>query len=108
MRSSNVYVDRADAAWTRSPLLMAVEFLGLRSPEAATTSIDLESAAEGRDDAAVTVKLDGLLDDSVRGVRTVLALDRQADETWRLRSARREQRCWPERGHQEWSPEPCV
>ena len=104
----NDYVESSDAAWTRSPLLMAIEFLDVAIPEAARTSIDLERSGEGEDEASVTVTLDGLLDDSVRSVRTVLALERQADETWRLRSARREQRCWPERGHEEWSPAPCV
>ena len=104
----NQYVERADAAWTRSPLLLTIEFLRIESPEAATTAIDLETSPEGANEASVTVTLDGLLDDSVRSVRTFLTVLRQPDETWRLKSARREQRCWPDHGHQNFSPAPCL
>jgi hypothetical protein len=104
----NEYAERDDAAWTRSPLLVAVRFLGLESRQAAKASIDVETSPEGGDEASVTVTLDGLLDDSVRGVRTFLTLDRQAEGSWRLRSARQQQRCWPKRGHQGFSTARCV
>jgi hypothetical protein len=104
----NEHVERGGGQWTRSPLLLAINFLGLDGENAATTSIDLEASPEGGDEASMTVTLDGLLDDSVRGVRTALTLDRQADGSWRLRSARQEQRCWPNRGHREFSSALCL
>jgi hypothetical protein len=50
----------------------------------------------------------GLLDDSVAAVRYTLAFERDGDGTWVLRSASWAQRCAPDRGHDGFSPEPCV
>ncbi len=104
----NEHVERAGGGWTRSPLLVAINFLAIDGQGAGKTTIEVEATPEGGDEAAVTVTLDGLLDDSVRAHRTAVALERQADGSWRLRSARREQRCWPERGHEDFSTEPCL
>ena len=64
--------------------------------------------AEGSGPTTVTVTLDGLLDDSVRAQRFVLVLSQNDDGEWRLDSAATAQRCQPGRGHQAFSPEPCV
>jgi hypothetical protein len=102
------YVAASDASWTRSPLLVATTFLRVEDPEAARTSIELEKAPEGGDEATATVTVDGLLDDSVRAVRTVMTLERRGDGTWRVRSARQERRCQRGRGHQDFGTEPCA
>jgi hypothetical protein len=90
-----------------SPLALATEYLRLEDTSAATTTVVVSAAAEGRGPSRVAVTLDRLLDDSVRALRYELALERTPDG-WRLRSATVAQRCWPGRGHTRFSPEPCV
>lgn len=106
----NEYLEASDPAWTRSALRAAIEFLRLgdSDPEAATTSLVLESNPETGQEAVVTVTKDGLLDDSVRAVRYELVFEKQADGTWRLSSASWAQRCAPRRGHQDFTPELCI
>jgi hypothetical protein len=104
----NKYADGLkEPAFERSPLLTALEFLGLDNREAATTSLVLTRPPEGGQTAEMTATLDGLLDDSIRAERYVLELERR-DDAWRLASARWAQRCWPDRGHQDFSPELCL
>jgi hypothetical protein len=104
----NKYADDTDEpAFERSPLLTALEFLGVDNRSTATTSLVLTRPPEGGDTAEMTATLDGLLDDSIRAERYVLELERRED-VWRLRSARWAQRCWPDRGHQDFSPELCL
>jgi hypothetical protein len=103
----NDYAQSAQASWTRSALLSTAEFLRLEDREG-TTSVVLEQPAEGGSRTDVMVTEDGLLGDSIRATRYVLDFERQEDGRWRLLSARWSQRCWPNRGHQDFSPEPCV
>ncbi len=94
--------------YARSPVIAATEFLRLdRTTGAATTSVVAEATAEGSGPTTVTVTLDGLPDDSVRAQRYVLVLGPDGDN-WKLTSAVTAQRCWPGRGHQTFSTEPCV
>jgi hypothetical protein len=91
----------------RSPVRASTEFVRLKDPNALTTRLlarasELENASEVR----VLLTEDGLADDSVRAIRYVLEF-RRRDRRWRLRSARRVQRCQPGRGHQRFSPRPC-
>ena len=46
----------------------------------------------------IAVLRDGLMDDSVRGVRWDIALEKTAENVWRIREVRRSWRCW--RGEQ--------
>ena len=59
------------------------------------------------DGSQVTLLRDDLQDDSVEAERFVLELE-QNDESWKLVSARWEQRCHAGRGHQLFSPELCI
>ena len=70
-------------------------------------SIDGLASAEGTGPEAVVVTLDGVLDDSVRAQRWMLTFTPQGD-VYELTEARLAQRCRPGRGHQGFSPEPCV
>jgi hypothetical protein len=91
-----------------APVLAATRFLRLDRATAGTTTIVARSSAEGQGPTTVTVTLDRLLDDSVRAQRFVVVLAPEGDGEWRLTSASAEQRCWPNRGHQAFSPDPCV
>jgi hypothetical protein len=93
--------------WERSPALVAAEFLRLDEAEAARTTIEVDAGPEAGGPALVTVTLEGLLDDSVRARRFVLDLARDG-EAWRLERATWTQRCVPGRGHDAFSPQPCV
>ena len=103
----NEYLE-SQPVWGRSPLHVAVAYLGAFDPEAATTSVVVRRNAEGARRAVVSVTLDGLLDDSVRSVRYVLTLRRLGQRGWRLLSVSRTQRCAHGRGHQAFTPAPCF
>jgi len=92
----------------RSPLDTAAAFLRLDEREAATTTLVSRTGAEGGALATVTATFDGLLDDSVRAERYVLELERADDGTWHLVSAALGRRCQAGRGHQAFTPAPCV
>ena len=51
--------------------------------------------------------LDGLFDDSVRAERWTLTFTPDGD-VYELTAAEWAQRCQPGRGHQAFTPEPCV
>jgi len=102
----NDYLDgNGDAA--RSPVVAATRFLRLDRTAGTTTSVVAHSTDEGAGPTTVVVTLDRLPDDSVRAQRYVLAFTRE-DGEWRLASAVSSQRCWPNRGHQDFSNKLCV
>jgi hypothetical protein len=97
-----------DEPWERSPALAAGEFLRLDERTAARTTIDARAeTGEGTGPQTVIVTLDGLADDSVRAERWTLGFEPE-DEVYVLTAALREQRCQPNRGHQDFSAAPCV
>ena len=69
--------------------------------------VEMEGPEGGGGEASVQVTRDGLADDSVRAVRYEVLLEKAGDGTWRLRSAKRLQRCHLNRGHQDFSPQLC-
>lgn len=92
----------------RSPVRATIEFVRLKDPSALTTTVRAEaSRLENPQEVRVTLTQDGLPDDSIRAVRYVLEFKR-AGQRWELESARRTQRCQPGRGHQRFSPKPCL
>jgi hypothetical protein len=106
----NELIETRDPAWARTPALAAAAFYGERDRppgEAGELSI-VEERPERDDQRAVVVTDDGLPDDSIRAVRWELRFERADDGTWRLVEARWSQRCQPDRGHQDFAPEPCV
>jgi hypothetical protein len=105
----NEFLEAERPAFATSALRTAIEFVHAGEGEAASTSVHASEGPEGAgDEASVTVTRDGLADDSVRALRYVIALERGNDGSWRLRSAQRLQRCQPERGHQDFSPQLCI
>jgi hypothetical protein len=101
------YAADVDETWERSPALVAAEFLRLDEDETPETTISSDTGPEGGGPAQVTVTLDRLLDDSVQTRRYELELSRDG-EVWRLDRASWAQRCRSGRGHQDFTPEPCV
>lgn len=72
-----------------------------------TIEIKAESA---EDDSKLTVVIidDGYLDDSVRGKRTTLMVERGADGIWNIKSSTEAWRCYEGRGHTDFSTAPCI
>jgi hypothetical protein len=104
----NDFLEEARPVFATSALRTAIEFAHAGEGQAATTSVLATEGPEGGgDEASVTVTREGLADDSVRAVRYVIELERGSDGMWRLRSAQRLQRCQPDRGHQDFSPQLC-
>jgi hypothetical protein len=101
------YADGVEEHWEGSPAMSAGEFLRLDEQDAARTSIASVTPAEGTGPATVVVTLDGLFDDSVRAERWTLTFEQNGD-VYRLAEASWAQRCQPGRGHQNFTPEPCV
>jgi hypothetical protein len=101
------FTDDVDDTWEGSPAAAGAEFLRLDEREVARTTIAETRQAEGAGPATVVVTLDGLFDDSIRAERWTLTFSPQGD-TFMLDEARWAQRCQPDRGHQDFSPERCV
>lgn len=101
------FQEDADERWERSAALVAGEFVRLDERGASRAVVDAVSGPEGGGPATVTVTLDGLQDDSVAAERYVLRLRRDG-ETWTLESATWGQRCQRGRGHQDFTPAPCL
>jgi len=101
------YTDGVEEHWEGSPAMSAGEFLRLDERDAARTSIASATPAEGTGPATVVVTLDGLFDDSVRAERWTLTFTPDGD-VYELSAAEWAQRCQPGRGHQAFTPEPCI
>ena len=105
----NDYLDEAAPSFATDALSTAEEFVHVAEGQAARTSVvETEGPEGGGDEATVQVTRDGLADDSVRAVRYEVLLEKAGDGTWRLRSAKRLQRCQLNRGHQNFSPQLCT
>jgi hypothetical protein len=101
----NAASEQVDEPWERDLQETTNRFLRPREQESGSRSFQGTSSG---DDATVSLLVDGLGDDSVRARRYELALTRREDGSWRIDSARWAQRCHEGRGHQDFSPEPCV
>lgn len=95
--------------WPRLAILVALAFVG-EDIQCRLRTIEVRSQPEDFAAADITITDDGYLDDSVRGCRWVLRLERTADGPWRLVGARRAFRCWRGRadGTTGWSSAPCL
>jgi hypothetical protein len=101
----NARAESVDEPWERDLAKLTDEFLALREQESGSRSF--QSSSSG-DSATASLVIDGLGDDSVRARSYQLTFTRREDATWRIQSARWAQRCQPGRGHQSFSPEPCL
>ena len=101
----NARAEKVDEPWERDLAKVTEEFLALEPQENSTRSF--QSSSNG-DSAGATLVIDGLGDDSVRARRYELTFTRRDDGTWKVESATWTQRCHEGRGHQDFSPEPCL
>lgn len=104
----NAYAESVDEPWERDVAATADEFIGRDESEAPNVSFQATSDPEGGGPTSASLLLDGLLDDSVRSRRYDLTLSRRQDGTWGMDSASWAQRCQEGRGHQAFTPVPCL
>jgi hypothetical protein len=72
-----------------------------------SVSIKADSV-EDAESIAVVITDDGYADDSVRGAQYRFKLIKNVDGEWRVSSASKGWRCHRGRGHQDFSPKPCI
>jgi hypothetical protein len=101
----NAQAERVDEPWERDLRQTTDRFLALPAQESGNTSFQGTSSG---DSGSVSLLVDGLGDDSVRARRYELTFTRRDDGTWKIESASWAQRCQRGRGHQTFSPEPCL
>jgi hypothetical protein len=104
----NDFLATGGDAFASLPIAAVAKYLGLSTSTASFTKVESTSPGEVRNFAEVVVTLEGLLDDSVRGARYTIELQEDQGGMWRLRTAEWAQRCQRGRGHQEFSPKPCL
>jgi hypothetical protein len=90
-----------------SPTELALAHIRAGETQAVRVSTSAQSSPEGGGPTTVTVLQEGLADDSVAAVKTVLRYEQQG-ESWRLVSSQRTQKCQPGRGHQNFAAGDCV
>lgn len=104
----NAHAESVEEPWEHDLAATVDEFVGRDASTAQSVSFQATSGPEGGGPATASLLLDGLLDDSVRARRYDLSLSRRPDGTWRVDDASWAQRCQSGRGHQAFSPAPCL
>ncbi len=104
----NAYTESIDEPWERELSALVDAFVEGGASDATQRSFQATSTGEGGGSATASLTLGGLLDDSVRAQRYELELSRRGDGTWNVDSASWAQRCHEGRGHQAFTPVPCL
>ncbi len=93
--------------WTRSAEQVALKLAGEFSETMERTITIKAPGADELERLTITITDDGYLDDSVRGKREVMGMQRGTDGVWKLVSYSKGWRCWEGRGHDDYSAKPC-
>ena len=101
----NAYAESVDEPWERDVRATVNEYVGFDELEVANVAYQATSNGPSTN---ATLTLDGLFDDSVRSLRYDLTLVQRQDGTWEIDTAQWSQRCQQGRGHQTFSPAPCL
>lgn len=90
------------------PLQVALHSMGESFQEDAynLSAIQHINSGESPTKAVVTIEVSELPDDSVSAEKTVFTMSYQNDR-WQIVNQVKTQRCWPGRGHTDFSEQPC-
>ena len=92
--------------WTFDPVIVSLKFIG--PFEGVTQTIErIHKNPESSEAAEVIITNEGLLDDSVMGLKYKLTLKRIKNGAWVIESAGKVVKCWKGRGHTTYSKELC-
>lgn len=96
----------AGATWTNNPLLIIENFLHLDG----NGEVVMVFSGEGRmpDKYNYVIHIGGYRNDSVQGERFDITIEKKSAQLWLIQEAKKSWRCWPDRGHDFYSTEPCV
>lgn len=107
----NEKIGKASAAgetWITDPTRVVANLIE-RFAETRSRNIEIVSKyADITEDLTVIITDDGYADDSVRGAQYKFRLKLNDQGIWEVTSAEKAQRCWKGRGHQDYSPQPCI
>jgi hypothetical protein len=94
------------AARGGAPLAIALKIVG---PFDGSTQhiVQLNEGSEAPSGSRITVMRDGLLDDSVRGERWDIRLEKAASGVWRIAEVKRAWRCWRGAQRDGFAATPC-
>ena len=93
------------------PQEIALAIFGNQEPREGNFQETVTVQYPREDRALVILTQIGLLDDSIKGFRYRLEFEKErpsGKSQWRLVWAGRQQTCWPGRGSQDWTTEPCF
>lgn len=96
----------AKTEWVNSPFQIALKFTNDQL-ESRSKKIEVQSEnAENQDNVFVTIREDGLLDDSVQSSMVILKMNKKED-LWQIQEAKQVWKCWEGRGHKTFNSQPC-
>lgn len=98
----NDYITENQPAWAADPSLFGLAVAQSVGADA-QVQIDFDETT-----GVVTITYTGLLDDSIAATRQRIQTERASDGLLRFVSGTLDQQCQPDRGHQEFSTEPCT
>ncbi|NBF12396.1 hypothetical protein [Pseudomonas sp. Fl4BN1] len=91
----------------KSPLMVALESMGSHfQQEPSNVIVNQKVAGESPTEALVEIEESGLMDDSVFAEKTIFSLSIENDR-WSVIDKTTQVKCYPGRGHQEYSSDPC-
>ena len=90
---------------SNDPVIVALKFIGPHQGREQTI-VRRNESAEAADSTEINITTEGLLDDSVRGVKYKIIL-KKTNNLWSVQSAGKSVKCWPGRGHTNYSSKPC-
>ncbi len=93
--------------WVKDALQVALRFVGPFEGKLQHIFRKNDSA-ESASKVEVVVIEEGYLDDSVRGARYKILLEKGMNNIWQLIGATKSWRCWRGRGHENFSKNPCL
>ena len=91
--------------WKMDPVIVSLKFTGRFEGQKQTIE-RINESAESLDKTLIFITNEGLLDDSVMGIKYKIVLKKEGN-VWLIQNAGKAVKCWPGRGHSNYSAEPC-
>jgi hypothetical protein len=87
---------------------MATTLYGFTGVGEGNQRFTFESSTEADGTVVVVATTEGLADDSLAGAKHRMRVRHDQFGAWERRPVEQSVRCQQDRGHQEWTPEPCT
>lgn len=101
-------MEYGESSLHRLPMMVALNSMGKHfQNEMTNLTLTQQVSGELPTEAIVIIEESGIQDDSIAAKRTVFSLVNK-DQRWIIASQVETQKCYPERGHQDFSSHPCL